>query len=752
MIYQDKYYMGKDEAAEKVLTVDEGVSTIATECWVYEDWVDVKNPNGDFVFSQQENIYGAFEELIVPESVTRIEERAFYRHKALKRISVLSAVTEIGKEAFKGCDNLPFVVAPKVSFLSIADPESKMKLAMGYLLHPDLYAPDRAEEYRQYIGKQKKKLLQTAQRFGLTEAEALLDPTSAGGADTKSGGKKRSPEDDVIHLEKLVLSGSKEELADAIKKERPYEMTARALGLACRCREPEIVELLLKEKMSFTIKDPKIISKYGLSYRPSGREFTADFPLLMVVDNVWNKYLFGSMDKYYLRENPKMVFSDYLKAEKDVSAVPKSMKMAPISVRAENLKLLVRKKALTKQQMNRLLYFAVLEEETGIADTLSDLGAVIDVPWLLSDGEHKNCTSELNQYLDAMNDKTPERRLAVLRDFSARLNRGGKKMYLTDSIFNALDGRISVDAAQVLIESGDTTGLNKKQLLQDMVKRGQTDVLSLLLDVGFISTPKQRDELIALAADKKQTEVLALLMDYKNKTADLAREEKKAEADLKRELNAAPDSVSELKKIWSYKKKEDGTILITSYKGEDTEIIVPERIGKAAVTELDKHVFSSDLFSAGAKRITNLAVRKAITKIVLPEGLLTIGAAAFWGCARLETVEIPDSVTTMGSHMFTRCTGLKAVRLPKHLSSAISDHFFSDCGKLQELRIPNGVLELGLCAFSDCDGLRDLYLGKDTKPSQWCWLDRLPNLTIHAPAGSYAEQYAKEHNIRFEAE
>ena len=510
--------------------------------------------------------------------------------------------------------------------------------------------------------------------------------------------------------------------------------------------------MLLKEKMSFLVEAPKIISKYGLSYSPSGRAFSADYTLLMAVGNIWNKYLFGSMDKYYLREKPKIVFSDYLKAEKDVSDIPERMKMAPESVRVENLNVLAREKALTKQQMNRLLYFAVLEEEPEMTDALSKLGAVIDAPWLLSDGEHKNCVSEMNQYLDAMSDKTPEHCLAVLRAFSEKLKKSGKRFYLTDSIFFGLGGGVDAEIAQVLLDGGDTTGLNKKQLLQDIVKRGKTDVLALLLDAGFISSPKQRDELIALAADKKRTEVLALLMDYKNKTADLAREEKNAEAALKRELNAATDSVSELKKIWSYKKNEDGTILITSYKGADTEIIVPERIGKAAVTELNKHVFSADVFSAGARRIANLDIRKKITKIVLPEGLQTIGAAAFWGCASLETVEIPNTVTEMGSHMFTHCAELKEVRLPNALTSAIGDHFFSECGKLEKLRIPKGVPELGLCAFSGCDGLRDLYMGKETKPSPWCWLDRLPNLTIHAPVGSYAEQYAKENNIPFVAE
>ena len=40
---------------------------------------------------------------------------------------------------------------------------------------------------------------------------------------------------------------------------------------------------------------------------------------------------------------------------------------------------------------------------------------------------------------------------------------------------------------------------------------------------------------------------------------------------------------------------------------------------------------------------------------------------------------------------------------------------------------------------------------KNRLKSDWAFVD-CPNLTIHAPAGSYAEQYAKENHIPFVAE
>lgn len=118
-----------------------------------------------------------------------------------------------------------------------------------------------------------------------------------------------------------------------------------------------------------------------------------------------------------------------------------------------------------------------------------------------------------------------------------------------------------------------------------------------------------------------------------------------------RELNAAPDSVTELKKIWKYEKQEDGTIKITGYKGNREEITVPEKIGKSFVTAIGEYAFSPN-----ALRLTEeqVLIRCRITKITVPRSVRTIGKYAFGGsgCVRgnfnafslLEEVILPDSL------------------------------------------------------------------------------------------------------------
>ena len=54
--------------------------------------------------------------------------------------------------------------------------------------------------------------------------------------------------------------------------------------------------------------------------------------------------------------------------------------------------------------------------------------------------------------------------------------------------------------------------------------------------------------------------------------------------------------------------------------------------------------------------------------------------------------------------------------------------------------------------FSRCKNLKHIHLTQNINTiDRWAFSDS-PDLIIYAPAGSYAETYAKENNIPFEAE
>lgn len=107
---------------------------------------------------------------------------------------------------------------------------------------------------------------------------------------------------------------------------------------------------------------------------------------------------------------------------------------------------------------------------------------------------------------------------------------------------------------------------------------------------------------------------------------------------------------------------ENETVRITGNRlsPDDTEIIIPGRIGSLPVTE--------------------------------------IGEGAFNKCDWLISVTLPDSVKTIGEAAFMGCSNLKEIRLPAELSS-IEAFAFEGCGKLAALSIPGGVTRIRSWVF-----------------------------------------------------
>lgn len=91
------------------------------------------------------------------------------------------------------------------------------------------------------------------------------------------------------------------------------------------------------------------------------------------------------------------------------------------------------------------------------------------------------------------------------------------------------------------------------------------------------------------------------------------------------------------------------------------------------------------------------------------------------------------------------------VVVPKDVTS-IGDHAFSGRTKLISIVLPDGVTSIGEWAFSGCTNLTSIVLPEGVTSIHGVAFSGCIKLTIHAPAGSYAETYAKKNNIPFVAE
>ncbi len=109
---------------------------------------------------------------------------------------------------------------------------------------------------------------------------------------------------------------------------------------------------------------------------------------------------------------------------------------------------------------------------------------------------------------------------------------------------------------------------------------------------------------------------------------------------------------------------------------------------------VDGILYSKDgtaLIACPGKKTGNLDVMRGVT---------TIGMGAFWGCKNLTSITIPEGVTSIEENAFAYCTNLSRVSIPSSVS------------KIE-----------AICFEGD------------------------EQFTIYTPKGSYAERYAKEHNI-----
>lgn len=294
---------------------------------------------------------------------------------------------------------------------------------------------------------------------------------------------------------------------------------------------------------------------------------------------------------------------------------------------------------------------------------------------------------------------SPEFFVSVIRNLRREL---GEPLYCTLNALLNINDYYSAEVFKCVLDCFDNKKIPKKQTLHKIIDRGNAELLEIASEHGWLRLTKQLDELIEYARQHDKTECAAWLIDYKKRAFDLEKEREKAEKKTERELNAAPDSVTALKGLWSYKKQEDGSITITGYKGKRTEITVPKKIGKGIVTMIEDWALSPLAVRTTPERKD---VLKAITKITLPNTLKSIESHTFLQMNALEEINIPDGVSAIKSRAFGQCSSLLRLDIPESVTE-IGECAFWYCSCLEEINIPRGVTEIKYGVFLGCGKLK----------------------------------------------
>lgn len=96
-------------------------------------------------------------------------------------------------------------------------------------------------------------------------------------------------------------------------------------------------------------------------------------------------------------------------------------------------------------------------------------------------------------------------------------------------------------------------------------------------------------------------------------------------------------------------------------------------------------------------------------KVIIKDGITSLGNALFYYRGSISTISIPDSVTRIGYRTFVNCYGLKSVKLSKNITK-LDTGVFKGCERLESIEIPEGVTYIGNTAFDDCRKLTSISL------------------------------------------
>lgn len=236
---------------------------------------------------------------------------------------------------------------------------------------------------------------------------------------------------------------------------------------------------------------------------------------------------------------------------------------------------------------------------------------------------------------------------------------------------------------------------------------------------------------------------------------------------------------------------------LTQYFGDDADVVIPDHI-----KIIDRYAFVGNHTMRSVRIPSSVHTVKesaffgctALEEISIPNSVTEIKGSVFAGCESLKQVFIPSTVIKIAHDAFWGC-GEVTVAAPQGSFAAeyaqklgislreeanpdlvirngvlkkytekstylatprsvteIGSHAFANNESLQTVTVTSSVKKIGAGAFKGCKALKEIVIPESVTEIGGAWLTDAfrgcESLTISAPKGSYAAEYAKKKGIK----